>query len=75
MTRFHTPPHNQGQIVEVSYALVGSSVIRWTFDASDRTSTYAISQALRDDDGDYWNRTPRNRRWRNLDKAEVQDLS
>lgn len=42
--RFLTPPVNQGQIVEVSYAGTGDGrVIRRTHDQSDRTTHYAIA--------------------------------
>ena len=71
-TVFHTPPRNQGQIVEVSYALVGSTVIRRTYDQSDRSIEFARSKSLISDEGDYWQTTPANRRWRKISEAEAQ---
>lgn len=34
---FHTPPENQGQIVEVSFGWADGALLRRSFDASDRT--------------------------------------
>lgn len=34
---FHTPPRNQGQIVDVSYTQIDGLVIRQTLDRSDRS--------------------------------------
>ena len=61
-----TPPENQGQIVIVSYAGADGTVYRQTFDQSDRTAEYHASRALVDDEGDYWNGAPANRRWRKV---------
>ena len=69
---FHTPPQNQGQIVAESYAMADGLVICHRSDASDRTSEYFVSRALRDDEGDYWNAPPTNRRWRKMTAAELR---
>lgn len=37
--KFHIPPANQGQIVEVSYGWLEGALLRKSFDASDRTET------------------------------------
>lgn len=69
---FHTPPKNQGQIVEVSYALIdGGIVIRKTHDRSNGKTEYAESAVLTSDEGDYWNVSPANKRWRKLSPREV----
>jgi hypothetical protein len=70
--RFHTPPANQGQIVEVSYACSEGYVIRRRYDQSDRTTDYAIAKCLNDDDGDYWNGAPANKRWSALTGAKLE---
>lgn len=71
---FHVPPANQGQIVFESYAAVGDYVIRRRFDGSDRSDKYAIAKALAGDEGDYWNRAPRNKRWRAITADEAGRL-
>lgn len=68
---FHTPPENQGQIVDVSYALIGEIVIRKTHDRSNGETEYAESAVLASDEGDYWNGAPTNKRWRKLNSREV----
>ncbi len=73
---FYTAPVDQGQIVEVSYAMTDDGhVICRVFDAGDRTTEYSISQALVSDRGDYWNGPPENKRWRKITKAEVDDYN
>jgi hypothetical protein len=71
---FHTPPRNQGQIVEVSYTMIDGQVIRKTYDQSDRSTEYAASAALAHDEGDYWNQEPRNKRWRKISADDVQRM-
>jgi len=71
---FHTPPRNQGQIVEVTYAMIDDQVIRRIHDRSDMTTRYAISRASVGDEGDYWNREPHNCRWRKIGAAEVDRM-
>jgi hypothetical protein len=68
---FHTPPENQGQIVEVSYTVIDGIVIRRTFDRSERSTEYATSKARANDDGDYWNGEPENNRWRQVTAQEL----
>jgi hypothetical protein len=70
--QFHLPPVNAGQIVLVSYAAANGWVIERTYDQSDRSTGYRISKALADDEGDYWNGEPANRRWRKLTAAEMK---
>lgn len=74
MAKFITPPENQGQIVEVSYAAVGNEVIRRTHDQSDKSTEYAASKALNGDEGDYWNGAPANKRWRTITADEAMRL-
>jgi hypothetical protein len=71
---FHTPPCNQGQIVEVSYTMIDGYVIRRSFDRSDRSRGYAISKAKNDDEGDYWNGEPTNSRWRKVSASELNRM-
>ena len=71
---FFTPPANQGQIVEVSYAVVGERVVRKHHDRSDGTTTYADSKLLNDDDADYWNAAPANRKWRVISAAQFERM-
>ncbi len=70
--RFHVPPVNQGQIVEVSYASDDGYVFRCRYDQSDRTKVYAMSRCLTGDEGDYWNGPPSNRRWRKISEDEIE---
>jgi hypothetical protein len=71
---FYTPPENQGQIVEVSYTMIDGQVIRKTYDHSDRSTAYAISDATDTDEGDYWNGEPSNTDWREISAADVQRM-
>jgi hypothetical protein len=72
---FHTPPQNQGQIVEVSYTQIDGIVVRKTYDQSDRTAVYAIALADADDEGDYWNDEPHtDDEWREISAADVQRM-
>lgn len=73
--KFHTPPENQGQIVDVAYVLIdGEIVIRKTHDRSNGKTEYAESAVLASDEGDYWNGAPANKRWRKLSQREVAYL-
>lgn len=67
---FHIPPQNGGRIVEVAYAAKDGKVFRRTFDQSDRTTVYHVSAQLMDDECDYWQREPRNQRWRKMTRKE-----
>jgi hypothetical protein len=71
---FHTPPENQGQIVEVSYTMIDGVVIRRTYDQSDRTTEYATSDALDNDEGDYWNGEPENTDWTEITEAQFRRM-
>lgn len=66
----HIPPVCQGQIVEVAYGLHLGTVYRRVTDRSDSSVEYARSRALADDEGDYWNREPGNRRWAAISEAQ-----
>ena len=68
---FHTPPRNQGQIVDVSYTQIDGIIIRRIHDRSDRSTAYATSPARADDEGDYWNGAPPNKRWKQVAAAEL----
>lgn len=74
MIQFHVPPENQGQIVEVSYALAGDYTIRCMYDQSDRTKLYALTRTNDDDDGDYWNGAPHYQDWELLTEEDAQRL-
>lgn len=67
---FYVPPKNQGQIVEVSYGCDEIYVYRLWHDRSDGEKRYARSRLLTDDDGCYWNHSPKNRRWIEMSKSE-----
>ena len=76
-TAFHVTPRNQGQIVEVAYAACYGDVVRRITDQSIGTGRsgrvkYAVSKMRADDEGDYWQATPANRRWRKISEAEAQ---
>lgn len=60
---FITPPENGGQMVEVSYALVGNYVYQRRYDKSDGSLTFYRSKALNKDSGDYQNGAPKNKQW------------
>jgi hypothetical protein len=69
---FIVPPRNQGQIVEVSYAgTLDGYVIRQIYGQCDQKKSFAISRALVDDDGEYWNGSPKNKRWRKMTEKEM----
>lgn len=72
---FHVPPANQGQIVEISYAMIDGVVIRRIYDRSDGSRSYATSKAHLDDEADYWNGEPTNVRWRNINEQEFQRIA
>ena len=69
-----TPPECQGRIVEVSYALRGDKVLRRHFDRSDRSTCFFSSTVLTDDQCEWWNGEPRNKRWRRLSRREIGRL-
>ena len=71
---FHTPPRNQGHIVEVSYASADGMIVRRICDRSDGSSRYALSRQQPTDEGDYWNQAPRNRRWRTVTEEKAQSI-
>ena len=80
MQTYHVAPINQGQIVEVAYAACdGGYVVRRTVNQSigaDRPgrTEYAVSKMRADDEGDYWQSTPTNRRWRKISAAKAQQM-
>lgn len=70
---FHVPPRNQGQSVTYSYAQTEDGhVIECREDRSDGETSYRISKALANDEGDYWNGGPRNKRWRAVTPKEIK---
>jgi hypothetical protein len=75
---FHVPPANQGQIVEVAYALSPEGLIERTFDRSDRSTSYRIhawTRALESYD-DPWNRPPPNvRGWKRISAEDVAAIA
>jgi hypothetical protein len=72
--QFHTPPRNQGQMVTVSYGAAYPYVICREHDASGPQTKYSISRMLSDDQGDYWNNAPRNKRWRLMTARETENF-
>lgn len=67
----HTPPENQGQIVEVSYGWHDGDLYERTYDHSDRTSVWSrapkrVSARLATTDWEPWNGEPpvSTRQWR-----------
>ena len=56
--KFHVPPANQGQIVEVAYGQTDGIVYRRTTDRSDGSVSYECATADDNDEGDYWNGEP-----------------
>lgn len=71
---FMLPPENQGQIVEIAYALVEGLVIRRRYDRSDGETRYHASKCLVEDEGDYWNHAPANKRWRRIEEQDALRL-
>ena len=63
-TSFVTPLKYQNQIVEVSYLMDGDRVWRRIHNRSDNSYTFYSSIPLKDDDGNYYENPPKNRRWR-----------
>lgn len=63
---FHTPPENQGQMVEVSYASDGEYAYRRVYDCSDRSES--IERVAW---GDWWADVPEgtNIDWEPWNKA------
>lgn len=56
---FHTPPENQGQIVESSYATYyDDEVVRRTVNHSDGSVSYSIATLDDDEDFEPWNFIP-----------------
>lgn len=70
---FQVPRRNQGQIVEVAFAAHDGVVYMRVHDRSDRTTQYSVSRMLADDEGDYWNGEPRNKRWRTITASQLPD--
>ena len=70
---FHTPPKNQGQIVECSYASTEAGmVVRRVKDYSVGRENYYSSKVISTDEGDYWNQAPKNKRWKRLTALELR---
>lgn len=77
--QMYIAPEDQGQTVEVSYGLWIDTVYRKRYDRSDRTATYAKSEALDDDDGnmddgDYWNEAPENTDWEEITAEQFSKI-
>jgi hypothetical protein len=74
---FHVSARNQGQIVEIAHAACYGNVVRRITDQSIGTGRpsrveYAVATMMADDEGDYWQTEPANRRWRKISEAEAQ---
>lgn len=65
---FITPPECGGQLVEVSYAadFEAGYVYRRKRDRSVGETTIHRSRILVDDECDYWNGRPANKRWKRI---------
>jgi len=75
--KFYITPENEGQTVEVSYAITPEGVIRCIEDRHDRSVEYAIHKWTRalDDYDDPWNREPPVARgWRRISQREVDAI-
>jgi hypothetical protein len=75
--RWITPPICQGQIVEVAYIQVGSTLLRKTHDRSDRSTVYdrVVLKGSEVDDVDPINREPSPRgSWARISEAQVERL-
>ena len=70
----HVAPEDQGQIVECSYGHHNGYVYRRTWDRSDNSERFDASPMLVDDDGEYWNGPPANRRWRRISADEFDAI-
>jgi len=68
---FHVCPRNQGQIVEVAYAACYGDVVRRITDRSNGSVTFDVAKMRKDDEGDYWQTEPSNRRWRKISEKEA----
>jgi hypothetical protein len=55
-----TPPRNQGQIVEVSYATDGESIFRRTLDRSDLSEVIECRDFEEGENFNPWNEAPRS---------------
>lgn len=73
-THLITPPEDQGQIVVVSYALCYDVVIQRWLDQSDGQIIWSKSRALKNDEGDYWNGGPSNKRWTRISAEEADKI-
>lgn len=71
---FHVPPANQGQMIIISYAAAYPYVLRHQHDRSDNSHSYEISRVVSNDEGDYWNGEPPNRRWREMTAEELRNF-
>jgi hypothetical protein len=63
--QMHTPPENQGQIVETSYGWHEGSLYRCTLDRSDRSVSWERYDGDGSEDVEPWNGDPS----RDLDRA------
>lgn len=72
--KFHTPPKCSGQTVLASYGCDDNGfVYRKIIDQSDNAMTIDRSRMLMDDDGDYYNSEPRNKRWREIYRGKCEE--
>lgn len=71
--KMYVAPVDQGQMVEVSYGQWDGTVYRCCHDRSDHEVTWWASRALRDDEGEYWNGPPKNKRWRQVSGPPIDE--
>lgn len=69
---FIVPPENAGQIIENAYCLFGDYVYKRVYSRATLNCIYFKSKALKNDEGDYWNRAPRNKRWKRIHILPVE---
>lgn len=69
--RFIIPPENAGQIIENAYCLYGDYVYKRVYGRDTRNCIYFRSKSLKNDEGDYWNGAPRNKRWERIYSVPV----
>lgn len=75
---FHTPPQNQGQIVEYSYGYsehFGSVMMR-CHDRSDNSTSYYLGESEEEtdmEDADYWDRKPLISEWQEVTEEQERE--
>ncbi len=76
---FEIPPENQGEMIEVSYAITPYGVMKRSHDQSDRSESFMIARWTPELQAWATSLGPRNSRpplakWRQATKEEVDDI-